>query len=481
MRISLAAFVVMVAAVLLNIPKAASVQANGDASSPLSLDCSAKAALLPHGVSRIFISLRNGVDGKGTSPQDARDGSTAAKFDQILRCFSEGCADPTDPERQVRRTENLIVCLGPGTFETKGQYDFLINVPHARPEGFTLGKGWKLHGAGKDKTTVQLSAYLPVLAADDPRHVPAGSGLGVVFSTNSDDALGIEISDLTVDANYPSLKKLAGQQGIKALNLEAIHLRSNKGGDWIHDIRVINAAGEITESFPVWIASVQQGVPPTENNGNVIERVNMSKFGAGECTAIAVANAAAQVRNNAVDGYPIAYGGWQMGPVWFHDNFAINTEYGFNIDSLKNEGVRIERNLIVHPRRYGIVIGGDGAYAGFKISGNIIEINNPGSIGLVFRGNVTESAVSRNTIVAPPGIKATAIRNYAADWRAKPNVGNIFQSNRLAGNLRVVFSGFSWKSRSCIAANKDENGRPSKTLSDNHSGECTISRNNRAP
>ena len=27
------------------------------------------------------------------------------------------------------------------------------------------GKGWKLHGAGKDKTTVQLSAYLPVLAA----------------------------------------------------------------------------------------------------------------------------------------------------------------------------------------------------------------------------------------------------------------------------------------------------------------------------
>ena len=281
----------------------------------------------------------------------------------------------------------------------------------------------------------------------------------MVFSTNSDDALGIEISDLTVDANYPSLKKLAGRRGKKALNLEAIHLRSNKGGDWIHDIRVINAAGEISESFPVWIASVQQGVPPTENNGNVIERVNMSKFGAGECTAIAVANAAAQVRNNAVDGYPIAYGGWQMGPVWFHDNFAINTQYGFNIDSLKNEGVRIERNLIVHPRRYGIVIGGDGAYANFKISGNIIEINNPGSIGLVFREtSLSPRSAGTLLLLRPvlrrlPSVTTPRTARETQRWEHLPIKPACRQS---AGGIQRILL----EMRSCIAANKDENGRP---------------------
>lgn len=437
----------------------------------ISADCSVPAASLPTGVTRVYIALRGGKDGSGKSARDARDGSTVDSFDRILRCYSEGCSD-ADPRKSVPRTENLIVCLGPGKFETKGQYDFMIDLPHRQAEGFTIGKGWKIHGAGINRTTVQLSAYLPVTSPDNPQHVPVGSGMGLVFATNSDNASGIEISDLTVDANYPALKPAAMRAGIKALNLEAIHLRSNQGGHWIHDVKVIHTAGEISEAFPIMLFSVRPKSLPTENNGNLIERVRLSDFGGGKCTAIAVANAVAEVRNNVVDGLQIGYGGWVMGPVWFHDNVARDTEYGFNIDSLANRGVRIEHNQIIHPRSYGIVVGGTGTYANFKISGNTIEINKQGVIGLVFSGNVTGAKVNGNTIVADSNVRATAIRNYAGEWLAGPNVNNVYESNRIGGNLRVRFNGLSWQSRSCIHGNQDEDGKPSKELRDNHQGPC---------
>jgi hypothetical protein len=445
---------------------------NGEAAPATSKDCSVPAQSLPAGTTRIYIALREGKDGSGKSASDARDGSTVESFDRILRCYSEGCTDAADSKQSVARTENLIVCLGPGKFETKGQYDFLIDVPHRRPEGFTIGKGWKIHGAGIDRTTVQLSTYLPITSRDNPQNAPPGSGLGVVFATNSDDASGIEISDLTVDANYPALKPAATKAGIKALNLEGIHLRSDRGGHWIHDVRIINTAGEVSEAFPVMLFSVQPKSQPEENNGNLIERVRLSNFGGGKCTAIAVANAVAEVRNNVVEGLQIGYGGWVMGPVWFHDNVARDTEYGFNIDSLDNHGVRIERNQIIHPRSYGIVVGGTGAYEGFKISGNTIQINKPGVIGLVFSGNVTGADVSGNAILADSKVRATAIRNYAGSWSAGPNVNNIYESNRISRSLRVRFNGLSWMSRSCIHGNQDENDKPSGELKDNHQGSC---------
>src|SRR5258708_19159135 len=134
-------------------------------------DYSAESKSLPRGTTRVYIALRNGKDGSGSSMADARDGSTVTAFDAILRCYSEGCTDPRNPHKSVARTENLIVCLSPGTFSTLGAYDLIVNVPHTNPAGFTLGKGWKLHGAGKDKTTLKLSDYLPII---DPRnqHAP---------------------------------------------------------------------------------------------------------------------------------------------------------------------------------------------------------------------------------------------------------------------------------------------------------------------
>src|SRR5258708_7221508 len=275
----------------------------------ISAACTMPHSALPPGTTRVYIALRNGVDGTGKAPSSARDGSTAARFDSILRCYAEGCHDGSNPDKSVPKTEKLTVCLGPGVFQTKGNYDFLINTPHPSQQGFTVGKGWKIHGSGVAQTTIQLSAYR---AVTDPKNVellPVATGTGVVFSTNSDAASGIEISDLTIDANYPKLKALAQQQGVRALNLEAIHLRADEGGHRIHHVNVINTSGEIggldirIETFPVWIYSVQPTSKPEQNSGNIIDHVTMSQFHAGQCTAIAVANAVAEVRDTAVHRY----------------------------------------------------------------------------------------------------------------------------------------------------------------------------------
>src|SRR5882724_463406 len=245
-------------------------------------DCSAETKSLPRGTTRVYIALRNGKDGSGSSMADARDGSTVTAFDTILRCYSEGCTDPRNPYKLVAKTENLIVCLGPGTFSTLGAYDLIVNVPHRNPAGFTLGKGWKIHGAGKDKTTVKLSDYLPITDPKNQQVLPVNSGVGLVLGTNSDGASGIEISDLTIDDNYPELKSRSRQHGVRALILDAIHLRSDLGGHWVHDVNVINSAAEIGEispryeAFPVEIASVQRS-KPEQNRGNMIENVSMTQ------------------------------------------------------------------------------------------------------------------------------------------------------------------------------------------------------------
>ncbi len=402
---------------------------------------------------------------------DARDGSTAAAFDSILRCYSEGCTAAQNAGKPIAKTENLIACIGPGTFSTMGTYDYVINVPHTNPVGFTIGKGWKIHGAGADKTIIKLAGYLPITDAKNRWGFPANTGTGLIFSTNSDNASGIEISDLTMDGNYPELKSRARSNDIKALTIEAIHLRSDEGGHWIHNVNVMNTAGEIGgihirwEAFPVWIVSMNKSVPG-QNHGNVIENVHMRQsFGDTGC-AITLANAIGEVRNNNVDGYPIGYGGWDMGEAVFHNNTAVNTGYGFNIDSLVNNGVRIEENQIVHPRKYGIVVGGGGTYANFKLLKNTVLLNQPGSFGLIFQGNVTGAIVAGNKILADSSaLQATAIR------QSGQNNNNVYQDNQIAGGLTIALNA-SQPSQNCFFANLDENGKPRKDLPNNRNGSC---------
>src|SRR5580698_7611167 len=78
-------------------------------------DCASPNGSVPQGSSRVYIALRNGSDGSGSSMADARDGSTATAFDTILRCYSEGCTaaqntSAQNPGKPVAKTENLTVC-----------------------------------------------------------------------------------------------------------------------------------------------------------------------------------------------------------------------------------------------------------------------------------------------------------------------------------------------------------------------------------
>jgi hypothetical protein len=382
---------------------------SGAGSPEISPDC--QSAAPPKDFSRVFIALRkDGERGSGTAG-DPFDGSTAERFDTLLRTRSEA------------KEHNLIVCLGQGTFHTDGAPEF---GDHATRHGFTINKNWKIHGAGMGRTTVQLVEFRPAAF-----NLPKGTGAGVVFSTYDDLSSGVEISDLTIDDNYAELKPRATSQGITALNLDAIRLRSNDGGHWIHRVNVVHSSGEITETFPIMVFSIHSA-PLSENN--LIEYVTMSEWGGGECTAIALANTTGEVRNNVVKDYQIAYGGWAMGRVVFHDNFAINNAgYGFNVDSLANRNVVIEFNQIIHPQHYGIVIGGGGRYSNFQLQNNTIRVNTDTAVGLVFQGNVTGASVGRNNFITeqrnPQNVTAMLIKGTG-------NQDNLYSSNRVLVNDR---------------------------------------------
>jgi hypothetical protein len=194
-----------------------------------------------------------------------------------------------------------------------------------------------------------------------------------------------------------------------------------------------------------------------------------------------VANATAEVKNNVVEGFQIAYGGWDLAGGSFHDNTAINTEFGFNIDSLVNNGVTIERNKIVHPRKYGFVVGGETTFKNFKFLDNTVQIDRSGVIGFVFRGNVTGAVIAGNKVLAdnPAGAHATAFKNYPATRQSGPNQNNIYQSNQITDGMSLVFRAPSQKTQNCFFDNRDERGNPRKDLLDNHSGPCIA--DSRAP
>jgi hypothetical protein len=420
---------------------------------------------------RIYIGASNTPRfGSGEAASHPLDGSTAEKFDAILRRYSGNpVGDPaaTPPVAPVPPASHIIVCLGPGVFQTEGAYDFVINIHHASARGFALGAGWHIHGAGVDKTTVQLiSFYVPVPGSPVNAWVHAGEG--VVFQTGTDSSPGIEISDLTIDANYPGLKPRAAQMGISSLNLDAIHLRSDQGGHFVHHLKVINAAGEDHEAFPIWIFSVNNPVPPAppKNVGNIVEYVTMSNFGRGKCTAIALAGATGEVRFNHVESYFIGYGGWNLSRgARFHDNVALNTVYGFNIDSLSNTGFLIDHNRVIHPAKWGMVIGETGTFSNFELRDNTILLNTSRSIGILFQGHVSKGLVTGNSITAegtPSGVRALVSKG-------PDNTGNSFQYNTISDSLGVdraiVKSG-------CAFSNRSPAGAPLRYFPDTQAKPC---------
>src|SRR5579859_467591 len=135
---------------------------------------------VPAGSTRIFIGS-NGHAGSGTSFDDPLDGSTAQRFDTILRSIAEG-ERPTLGTQTNIEPQNLIVCLTSGTFQTEGQYDtvFQFGPPPGSHRGFTVEKNWKIHGRGVNHTTLQLASFVPDKFVDNDGSVFSG-GRNVVL------------------------------------------------------------------------------------------------------------------------------------------------------------------------------------------------------------------------------------------------------------------------------------------------------------
>jgi hypothetical protein len=384
---------------------------------------------VPAGYTRIFIAeRRDGRPGTG-SPSDPFDGSTPEKFDTLLRSRSES------------GVTHLIVCIGPGTFQTEGSGDYVQGQGHvypSHPAGFTVSQSWKIHGAAADRTTLRLISMFT--------YPSNGKFLeGIIIGTYNFDSSGVEVSDMTLDDNYPGLKPRY-KSGIE---LVAVILRSNLGHQWVHNIHVMNASGEGPEDFPIGISS-----PTTNaaNQGNLVEYVTMDHWAGGLCTAIAIAGGSGEVRHNTVTGYQIAYGGWSMLNVIFHDNTAIETGYGFNIDSLQNSKIEIAFNNIVRPQLYGIVVGGSGDFSDFSIHDNTIQAGPKTVYGLVFQGNVRGAHVLRNKII--PDRPNAAYNALGFFEKNSKNVNNVFQENVVKGSFKNSLQGSD-----CVWGNVTENGQ----------------------
>ena len=435
----------------------------------------------PAGYTRVYIGIRtDDLDGSGNTAADPRNGNL---FDSILRSYTH------DPAGGIPATDHLIVCLGPGTYQTDGSYNWVINIPHSsetiQNRGFALGPHWHIHGAGMNQTTVQLASFYVPPPGGEPASPWVPTGSNVVFATSSDTNPGDEISDMTIDDNFPNLKPQAGSQ---SLRLDAIHLRDNIGQHYIHHVNVINAASEdpFGEAFPVSIASVAYNNTPNHANppdppsqDNTIEFVTMSQWRGHFCTAITMVYATGAMQYNVVNGYDIAYGGWEMplvvgtggAPnkfVYIHDNVAFNNRYGFNIDSEFNDAVNIQFNWIDNPQQNGIVIGGDTRFDGFTFLYNIIEGGGTPINGILFRGNVTNTVVARTDFVNDGGESGHAFATSQLS-DSFGNLGNVYQYNQIDSGYGFSFNGsFS----SCVFSNYDQNGNQRSDLPNTQSTPC---------
>jgi hypothetical protein len=216
---------------------------------------------------------------------------------------------------------------------------------------------------------------------------------------------------------------------------------------------------------------VNNPVPPAppKNVGNIVEYVTMSNFAKGKCTAIALANAAGEVRFNRVESYFIGYGGWDLSHgARFHDNTSVNTVFGFNVDSLSNTGFVIDHNQIVHPAKYGIVVGETGKFTNFELRDNTILLNESHSIGILLQGHVSQALVAGNSITAegtPRGVKAFASKGPG-------NTGNNFQYNKIADSFSVD-DGI--RKSSCAFSNRNSSGAAFKNFPDTQAKPCVAS------
>jgi microcystin-dependent protein len=110
------------------------------------------------------------------------------QFDSILNSYTKATSPVVSP---------LDIYLGPGTYDTYGNYIWWYGAPPYDPnKGFNLGTGWRLIGSGMGVTTIRLAEI---------RYTSPSTSFGNSPIVSLKNAENIEIRDLTVDCNTPNI------------------------------------------------------------------------------------------------------------------------------------------------------------------------------------------------------------------------------------------------------------------------------------
>jgi hypothetical protein len=172
-------------------------------------------------------------------------------------------------------------------------------------------------------------------------------------------------------------------------------------------------------------------------------RIYIGAPAGGAMDGIVINSATAEARKNVVDGIFIGLGGWSMDHVWFHDNVTRNTYYGFNADSFSNSNITLQNNQFIHPREYGIIMGGGSplyTFANWTVLANTITLNASNSAGIGMQDEVQNSAFAGNTIQSDPARRAIWLRCGAFPRRLEcPTPTTLFRITTLTRPWASIF------------------------------------------
>jgi len=361
----------------------------------LSASLATTASYFPNTVysSSIYIGLRNdGKTGNG-SQWDPFDGSTAAKFDTILRNY------------RLASSRSLDIVILPGVYQTRGNYDYFNNGGLMDTIGWSAYSNWRIRGSGVEVTTLRLTGSTDC--------VLSGSGYGSLRSSpiatfHYDTISGVEVCDMTIDGNYNVISaSIAAAYGL-GINVSAVGLRGNS--HYIHDIKVINVASNNgNEGFPINIGAQNDGglTDGIQTVAGWIENVEAYPTG-GYMTCIMVSNdlsgsifdggVSGYIKNNTVvcptgSNQIIAFGGYSMNGLEISENVCFNAHYAVNVDTFRNRNTSIVNNKFLSTHTYGIFFGG-----GTTGSADPYAANN-----ILIDGNVFEQRTNTQAIAVGGG------------------------------------------------------------------------------
>jgi hypothetical protein len=341
----------------------------------------------------VFIAVRtDGRPGTGTE-EDPYDGSTQPKFDALMASFEP----------------NTTIHLGLGTFLTNV-------IPKTGPAAgygtaFFVQSGWRIIGAGIDRTTVQMTGNLSTFTTDCQ-----------AFKSNSDAVTNnVRIENLTIDCNYAALSANAvtanGQKNFKSGGIQLFG--NNITIENVHVIGQYGSFANSQESFAIALTGPNDGNGATNNviNRCIVDGLPsaftyggpfmISGGGSGHATYCRVTNCLATGRNTGNVTDTFNSGGVNLANASccdITDNTFVDCVSIAYHDTGTADNISVFRNRLIRGcQGIGAVARGAGySDTNWRIVGNNMNIQNRSgeNVGIKITGNTNSGHYIANNIIS---------------------------------------------------------------------------------